>query len=291
MSAAVADVRRLRDRLLGAFEHRSRCCSALVALGGAARSTSSGDGVGRLSLAVPHQLPVAASPSRPASARAGRQHLRDRLTALIACRSASARRSTSRSTATRSRLARLIEINIANLAGVPSIIYGLLGLGLFVRRLGIGRSVLAGACTMALLVAADRSSSRRARRCGRCPTIAARGLLRARRHRWQTIWHQVLPAALPGILTGMILALSRAIGETAPLITIGALTYVPFAAGRPLVAVHRAADPDLQLGLPAAGGVPRRMPRPASSCCCALLLAMNAIAILLRDRFQRRGRS
>ena len=128
----------------------------------------------------------------------------------------------------RGRVARLIEINIANLAGVPSIIYGLLGLGLFVRIMGMGRSVLAGASTLALLalpvmILATREALR-----------AVPGTLREASYalgatKWQTIWHQVLPAAMPGILTGLILALSRSIGETAPLITIGALTYVPFA--------------------------------------------------------------
>ena len=115
---------------------------------------------------------------------------------------------------------------------------------------------------------------------GRHP-LDARGAARGARDRlregsyalgatkWQTIWYQVLPVALPGILTGLILALSRAIGETAPLITIGALTYVPFAPDSDLVAVHRAADPDLQLGVAAAGRVPRqrrrRHPRAAGA--------------------------
>ena len=89
--------------------------------------------------------------------------------------------------------------------------------------------------------------------------------------KWQTIWHQVLPMALPGILTGLILSLSRAIGETAPLITIGALTYIPFAPGRPLVAVHGAADSDLQLGLASPGGVQgeRRRRHPGAAAAAA----------------------
>ena len=128
---------------------------------------------------------------------------------------------------TRSRMARLIELNIANLAAVPSIIYGLLGLGLFVRALGFGGSILAGASTLALLVLpVVILSTREALRT--VPMSLREGSYALGATKWQTIWYQVLPVALPGILTGLILALSRAIGETAPLITIGALTYVPF---------------------------------------------------------------
>ena len=126
-----------------------------------------------------------------------------------------------------SRLASLIEVNIANLAGVPSIIYGMLGLGLFVRTLGMGRSLLAGACTMALLVLpilimASREALRTVPRSIREASFALGAT------RWQTIRQVVLPMAAPGILTGTILAISRAIGETAPLIVVGALAYVTF---------------------------------------------------------------
>jgi phosphate transport system permease protein len=127
-------------------------------------------------------------------------------------------------------LTRLIEINISNLAGVPSIIYGLLGLAAFVRLMEPitgGRSVLAGALTLALLVlpiiiVATREALRAVPDGIRQAGLAMGG------SRWQVVWDHVLPAALSGILTGIILALSRAIGETAPLITIGALTFVPF---------------------------------------------------------------
>ena len=129
--------------------------------------------------------------------------------------------------ARRNRLARIIEINISNLAGVPSIIYGLLGLGLFVRIMGMGRSVLAGSATLALLVLPMVIiSTREALRA--VPKSLREGSYALGATKWQTIRYQVLPAALPGTLTGVILSLSRAIGETAPLITIGALTYVPF---------------------------------------------------------------
>ena len=113
----------------------------------------------------------------------------------------------------RSRWSRLIEINIANLAGVPSIIYGLLGLALFVRAMGFGRSVLAGAATLSLLVLpVVILSTREALRA--VPSSLREGSYALGATKWQTIWNQVLPVALPGMLTGVILALSRAVGET-----------------------------------------------------------------------------
>lgn len=127
----------------------------------------------------------------------------------------------------------IIEINIANLAGVPSIIYGLLGLGLFVRLLNMDRSVLAGAMTLAILVLPIVIlSTREALRS--IPSSIREASYALGASKWQTIRNQVLPAAMPGILTGVILAMSRAIGETAPLITIGALTYVAFLPTSPL---------------------------------------------------------
>ena len=188
---------------------------------------------------------------------------------------------------TRGRLSRIIEINISNLAGVPSIIYGLLGLGLFVRILGMGRSVLAGACTLALLVLpVIIISTREALRA--VPKSLREGSYALGATRWQTIWHQVLPAAFPGILTGLILALSRAIGETAPLITIGALTYVPFLPSDlyspftvlPIQIFNWVSRPQAAFAENAAAGIVVLL---------LLLLAMNAVAIVLRDRFQRRA--
>lgn len=127
-------------------------------------------------------------------------------------------------------LSRVIETNIANLAGVPSIIYGLLGLTIFVRgadELTGGQTVLAGAFTMTLLslpiiIVAAREAIRAV------PPSQRQAALALGATRWETTYSHVLPSALPGILTGTILAMSRAIGETAPLITIGALTYVAF---------------------------------------------------------------
>ena len=133
----------------------------------------------------------------------------------------------------KTRLASLLEVNISNLAGVPSIIYGLLGLEIFVRVFKMGNSILAGAFTLSLLVlpiiiVATRESVRAVP-----PSIraASYGLGATK---WQTIWHQVLPSAMGGILTGVILAISRAVGETAPLIVVGALAYVPFAPSSPM---------------------------------------------------------
>jgi len=129
--------------------------------------------------------------------------------------------------AQKNRLSQLIEVNIANLAGVPSIVYGMLGLVVFVRALEMGRSVLAGSLTMSLLILpviiiAAREAIRTV------PGTLRQAAFALGATRWQTVWHHVLPAALPGILTGVILALSRAAGETAPLIMTGALTYVAF---------------------------------------------------------------
>jgi phosphate transport system permease protein len=185
----------------------------------------------------------------------------------------------------RGRLARLIEINISNLAGVPSIIYGLLGLGLFVRTMGLGRSVLAGGATLALLaLPVVILSTREALRA--VPPSLREGAYALGATKWQTVRHQVLPAAFPGILTGLILALSRAIGETAPLVTIGALTYVPFAPDSiwspftvlPIQIFAWVSRPQAAFAENAAAGILVLL---------GLLLVMNGTAIALRDRLQR----
>ena len=190
---------------------------------------------------------------------------------------------------TRSRLARFIELNIANLAAVPSIIYGLLGLGLFVRLMGMGQSVMAGAATLALLaLPVVILSTREALRT--VPSSIREGSYALGATKWQTIWHQVLPMALPGVLTGLILALSRAIGETAPLITIGALTYIPFAPDSvwskftvlPIQVFNWVSRPQAEFKTNAAAGILVLL---------ALLLTMNAVAIIVRDRYQRQGRA
>lgn len=185
------------------------------------------------------------------------------------------------------RLARLIEINIANLAGVPSIIYGLLGLGMFVRTLGWGRSLLAGACTMALLVLPIVIiSSREALRV--VPLTLREGAYALGASKWQAIRRVVLPMALPGMLTGAILAISRAIGETAPLIIVGALTYVTFlpeGPGSPFTALpiqvyNWVSRPQKAFLVNAAAGIVVLL---------VTMLLLNTIAIVVRNRLQKRS--
>jgi phosphate transport system permease protein len=186
----------------------------------------------------------------------------------------------------RSTLAKLIEINITNLAAVPSIIYGLLGLGLFVRTMGLGRSVLAGGATLALLaLPVVILSTREALRA--VPGSLREGSYALGATKWQTIWYQVLPVAMPGILTGLILALSRAIGETAPLITIGAVTFVTFAPDSlwspftvlPIQIFNWVSRPQVEFQANAAAGIIVLL---------VLLLTMNGAAVILRDRYQKK---
>jgi phosphate transport system permease protein len=132
----------------------------------------------------------------------------------------------------KSRLTDFLEINIANLAGVPSIIYGLLGLEVFVRQMALGASLLAGALTLSLLVLPIVIVTTR-EAIKAVPKSIRDGSFALGASKWQTTWHQVLPASFGGILTGVILALSRAVGEAAPLIVIGALAYVPFVPSSP----------------------------------------------------------
>ena len=179
----------------------------------------------------------------------------------------------------------VIEINISNLAGTPSIVYGILGLALFVRGLALGRSLLAGALTMSLLILpVTIIASREALRA--VPGSIRQASFALGATRWQTVWHHVLPAALPGILTSIILALSRAIGETAPLIMIGALTYIAFTPRGPMDAFtalpiqifNWASRPQKEFySLAAAGTI----------VLLAVLLSLNAAAIWIRYRSQR----
>ena len=187
-----------------------------------------------------------------------------------------------------SRWKRIIQINIANLAGVPSIVYGILGLGLFVQAMSLDRSVISGALTLSLVV---------------LPIIilatqeALRGVPDSIRHgsyalgatKWQTVRCQVLPAAIPGIMTGVIIALSRAIGEAAPLVAVGAVAYVDFVptgpsdrfsampiqifdwAGRPQADFHKTAAAAIILLL-------------------GVLICMNGLAVFVRQRYSKRIR-
>jgi phosphate transport system permease protein len=126
-----------------------------------------------------------------------------------------------------------IEVNVSNLAGVPSIIYGLLALGLFVYGLGLGKTILVAGMTLGLLILPIVIVSTReaVRSIPRVVKEAAYGL---GADRWQVMWGYIIPAARPGILTGAIVGLSRAIGETAPIITIGALTFIAFLPPSPI---------------------------------------------------------
>ena len=188
--------------------------------------------------------------------------------------------------APKNKLTTFLEVNIANLAGVPSIIYGLLGLAVFVRLMSLGRSILAGALTLVLLIlpviiVAAREALRAV------PDSIRQGSFAVGATQWQTVWHQTLPAALPGTLTGLILGLSRAIGETAPLITLGALTYVNFVpagpmdrfTAMPIQIFNWVSRPQSEYQNVAAAGIILLL---------AVLLTMNAVAIVLRNRYERK---
>jgi len=188
--------------------------------------------------------------------------------------------------ATRSKFAKIAKINIANLAGVPSIVYGILGLQIFVHSMHLGNSVLAGGFTLALLVLpiviVAASEAVRA-----VPPSLREGSYALGATRWQVIWRMVIPQAFPGILTGVILAVSRAIGETAPLIAMGALTFVPFTPDSPLsrftvlpIQIFKwTSRPQEGFRETAAAGIIVLL---------VILLVMNAGAVILRNRFQNK---
>jgi len=188
--------------------------------------------------------------------------------------------------AQKSWITKAIQTNIANLAGVPSIVYGILGLALFVRALGLDRSILSGALTLSLLVmpVIIMASQEAVRAVPQTIREAAYGLGATR---WQVVSYQVLPMALPGILTGTILALSRAIGETAPLILVGAVGFVAFTPNGvmdeftvlPLQIYSWISRPQDEFRELAAAGIIVLL---------LLLLSMNAVAIVLRNRAQVR---
>ncbi len=195
----------------------------------------------------------------------------------------------------------LIEINIANLAGVPSIIYGLLGLGVFVRWMDLDRSILAGGMTLALLVLpVVILASREALRT--IPSSIREASYALGASKWETIRNQVLPAAMPGILTGSILAMSRAIGETAPLIIVGALTYVAFLPTSPISSEfpffnsEGLFDPFSVLPIQIFNWVSRPQQAFAINAAAGIIVlllitfVMNGIAVFLRHRFQKKIR-
>lgn len=191
----------------------------------------------------------------------------------------------------RPRVVHLVDVNISNLAAVPSIIYGLLGLAIFVGILGISKSLLAGGLTLAVLILpiiiiAAREALRAV------PISIEQGAMALGATRWQAVRSQVFPAALPGILTGTILAMSRAIGETAPLIVVGGIVFGtavpslnPLDAGNealfamPLQIYFWTDQPQASFQAIAAAGIIVLL---------ATLLVMNLVAIILRNRYSKR---
>jgi phosphate transport system permease protein len=181
--------------------------------------------------------------------------------------------------------ASFIQLNIANLAGVPSIVYGILGLEIFVRIMELGKSVIAGGLTLALLVLpiviiASQEAIRAV------PPSLKEGGFALGATKWQVVRRLVLPYAFPGILTGAILAVSRAVGETAPLIVMGALTFVPFAPDGPMSRFtvlpiqifNWVSRPQEGFHVAAAAGIIVLL---------VVLLTMNAFAVFLRHKFQK----
>ena len=184
-------------------------------------------------------------------------------------------------------LTSLLEVNISNLAGVPSIVYGLLGLGLFVQLMALGKTVIAGAMTLTLLVLpivilASREAIRAV------PGTYREAAYALGADQWQVIRGVVLPAASPGILTGTILAMSRAIGEAAPIVVISGLVYLTFVPANPLdrftalplQIFNWASRPQEDFRELAAAGIIVLL---------VVLLSMNAVSIVLRNRFQTRS--
>jgi phosphate transport system permease protein len=179
---------------------------------------------------------------------------------------------------------RLIELNIQNLAAVPSIVYGILGLAFIVRGVGIGRVVFAGGLILTLVVlptvvVASREAIRSV------PDSIRQGAFALGATKWQVVWRQVLPAAIPGMATGSILALSRAVGETAPLIMVGAITYVAFNpelfgpyTALPVQIYNWTKQPDPEFQTLAAAG---------AMVLLVIVLSMNAVAIFLRNRYRK----
>lgn len=193
----------------------------------------------------------------------------------------------------------LIEINVTNLAGVPSIIYGLLALGLFVYQLGLGQSILAAGLTLALLIlpiviVATREAIRS------IPIAIREGSYALGATKWQTVSDHILPYSAPGILTGVIIGLARAIGETAPIITIGALTFIAFLPPSPIknefpfVSFEWLMAPFTVMPIQMFNWVSRPEEEFQLNAAAAglvlvvMTLAMNALAIYLRYRMRKK---
>ena len=188
----------------------------------------------------------------------------------------------------KNKLSQFIELNISNLSGVPSLVYGMLGLAVFVRLLGFGRSIMAAACTLAMMILPIIIiSSREALRT--VPPSIRLAALALGATKWQTTWHHVIPAASPGILTGIILAVSRAMGEAAPLIMVGGVTYIAFLPNSlfdsfttlPIQIFNWAGRPQEEFQAIAAAAI---------IVLVALVLVTNGVAILIRARLENRNR-
>jgi phosphate transport system permease protein len=188
--------------------------------------------------------------------------------------------------AKKSRMGNILELNISNLAGVPSIIYGILGLEVFSRTMHLGGSLLAGSLTLALLIlpiiiVATREAIKAV------PSTIREGSYALGASKWQTIWLQLLPTASGGIITGIILALARAIGEAAPLVVAGAMVYVPFAPSTPMdeysvlpiQIFNWISRPQKGFEINAAAGIIILL---------AITFIMNGIAVFFRNRMQKK---
>jgi phosphate transport system permease protein len=185
-----------------------------------------------------------------------------------------------------SRLNRLIELNIQNLAAVPSIVYGILGLGVIARQLQVGFNVMTASLTLSLLILpvliiASREAIRAV------PNSIRQGSLALGASKWQTIWHQVLPQAIPGIATGSIISLSRAIGEAAPLLLLGGVTFVTFVPDSvfdrytvlPIQIFNWTSEPREEFRILASATIVVLL---------VLLLSMNSLAIWIRNHYGKR---
>ena len=186
-----------------------------------------------------------------------------------------------------SRINRLIELNIQNLAAVPSIVYGILGLGIIARQLQVGFNVMTAALTLSLLILpvliiASREAIRAV------PNSIRQGSLALGATQWQTIWRQVLPQAVPGIATGSIISLSRAIGEAAPLLLLGGVTFVTFVPDSvfdrytvlPIQIFNWTSEPREEFRILASATIVVLL---------VLLLSMNSLAIWIRNRYGKRN--
>lgn len=185
-----------------------------------------------------------------------------------------------------SRFSRIVELNIQNLAAVPSIVYGILGLGIIARGMGLGQTVITASLTLSLLVLpiiiiASRESLRAV------PQSIRQGSLALGATQWQTVSRQVLPAAVPGMATGAILGLSRAMGEAAPLLLLGGLSFVTFVPDGPM-------SPFTVMPIQIFGWTSQSreefqvLAAATIVVLLVVLLAMNSAAILLRNRFGKR---